>query len=66
LARKTIVVSDLTGTEIDEKKAAKLTIAYADARKGQIVLDVNEDEVADFAAKGRRQLRRGRRPKTES
>ena len=65
MARKTIVVSDLTGTEIDEKKAPKLTIVYADARNGQVVLDVNEDEVAELAAKGRRQSRRGRRPKSE-
>jgi hypothetical protein len=34
------------------------------ARKGMIVLDVNEDEVADLASKGQRQARRGRRPKS--
>jgi hypothetical protein len=64
VARKTIFVSDLTGQEIDENDAATITIKYNDARRGQIVLDVNASEVADLAAKGRRQARRGRRPKT--
>lgn len=64
MARKTIFVSDLTGREIDDKKAAKVTITYSDARKGQVVLDVNEDEIADLAAKGQKQARRGRRPKS--
>ena len=60
MARKTIFVSDLTGKTIDEKDAAILTIRYADARRGQVVLDVNAGEVADLAAKGTKQARRGR------
>jgi hypothetical protein len=63
MARKTIFVSDLTGRTIDEKDAATVTIRYADARKGQVVLDVNSDEVVDLAAKGTKQARRGRKPK---
>ncbi len=63
VARKTIFVSDLTGRTIDEKDAATVTIKYADARKGQVVLDVNANEVADLAAKGTKQARRGRKPK---
>ena len=63
MARKTIFVSDLTGKTIDEKEAATVTIRYSDARKGQVVLDVNSDEVADLAAKGTKQARRGRKPK---
>ena len=63
MARKTIFISDLTGTPIDEKNAATLTIRYADARRGQVVLDVNADEVDDLAAKGAKQARRGRKPK---
>ena len=63
MARKTVLVSDLSGREIDEKNAATLTIRYADARRGQVVLDVNADEVDDLAAKGTKQARRGRRPK---
>jgi hypothetical protein len=66
VARKTIFVSDLTGRTIDEKDAATVTIKYADARKGQVVLDVNAGEVADLAAKGTKQARRGRKPKAAS
>lgn len=66
MARKTVYVSDLTGKEIDEKDAAKVSITYSDARRGQVVLDVNADEVADLAAKGTKQARRGRRPKATS
>jgi hypothetical protein len=64
--RKTIFISDLTGKPIDERNAAILTIKYTDARRGQIVLDVNADEVEDLAAKGTKQARRGRRPKSEA
>jgi hypothetical protein len=64
VARKTIYVSDLSGKAIDEKDAATLTIRYADARRGLVVLDVNADEVADLAAKGVKQARRGRKPKS--
>jgi hypothetical protein len=66
VARRTILVSDLTGSEIDDKDAAKVTITYADARRGQIVLDVKASEVEDLARKGTRQARRGRRPKSSS
>jgi hypothetical protein len=66
LARKTVLVSDLTGTEIDDRNAATVTIRYADARRGQVVLDVNADEVDDLASKGRKQARRGRRPAASS
>jgi hypothetical protein len=66
MARKTIYVSDLTGKEIEERDAAKVTITYADARRGQVVLDVNANEVDDLARKGTRQARRGRRPKASA
>lgn len=62
MARKTIFVSDLTGKEIEERDAATVTIRYADARRGQVVLDVNANEVDDLAAKGHKQARRGRKP----
>jgi hypothetical protein len=64
MARRTILVSDITGKEIDDGNAAQVVIKYADARRGQVVLDVNADEVADLAAKGMKQARRGRRPKS--
>lgn len=63
MARRIILISDLTGEQINEKDAAKVTISYADARRGQVVLDVNASEVEDLAAKGVKQARRGRKPK---
>ena len=63
MAKRVIFVSDLTGQPIDEKNAATVTIKYADARRGQVVLDVNASEVDDLAARGQKQARRGRRPK---
>lgn len=63
MARKTVLVSDLSGKEIHERDAAKLTITYADARRGQVVLDVIAAEVDDLASKGTKQGRRGRKPK---
>ena len=66
MARKTVFISDLSGVEINEKDAAKLTITYADARRGQIVLDVNASEVDDLAAKGVKQARRGRKPQSSN
>ena len=58
MARKTIVVSDLTGKTIGEKDAATVTIRYSDPRKGQIVLDVHASEVENLAAKGTKQTGR--------
>ncbi len=63
MARRTIIVSDLTGKEIDTADAATVTISYADARRGVVKLDVNASEVAELASKGTKQARRGRKPK---
>lgn len=63
MARRTIYVSDLSGKEIDDRDAAQVIIKYADARRGQVVLDVNASEVEDLASKGTKQARRGRKPK---
>ena len=63
MARRTIIVSDLTGREINERDAAQVIIKYSDARRGQVVLDVNASEVEEIAAKGTKQARRGRKPK---
>ena len=63
MARKVIFVSDISGKEIGDKDAARVVITYADARRGQVVLDVNASEVDDLASKGQRQARRGRKPK---
>ena len=41
-----------------------MTIKFNDARKGTIVLDVTDAEADEMGKKGRRQARRGRRPKS--
>jgi hypothetical protein len=38
MARRTVIVSDLTGNEINERDAAQLIINYSDARRGRVVL----------------------------
>ena len=64
LARKTVLVSDISGAEIAEGKGATIRITYRDARKGVRELDVTDEEAENLAAKGRSVARRGRRPKT--
>ena len=66
MARKTVLVSDLSGEEIAEGKGAQVTIKFTDARKGTIVLDVSDEEAEAMGRKGRKQARRGRRPKAEA
>jgi hypothetical protein len=67
VARKSIIVSDISGREIrDPKDSAKVAISYGDARRGRVELDVLADEVNDLASKGRKVARRGRRPKAQS
>lgn len=63
MARKTIFVSDLSGKEIPEGRSAQISIKFADARKGTYVLDVLDDEAVALGRKGRKQARRGRKPK---
>ena len=68
MARKTIVVSDLSGKEIaNECDSVKITVTFGDARKGVYVIDAHPDdpEVVALTSKGRQQARRGR-PKKES
>jgi hypothetical protein len=66
LAKKTVVVSDLSGDPIEEGKGAQISIKFTDARKGTYVLDVTDDEAEELGRKGRKQARRGRRPKSAS
>jgi hypothetical protein len=63
MARRTILVSDLSGEQIPEGKGAIVTITYGDARKGIIVLDLTDAEADQLGTKGRRRGRPGRRPK---
>jgi hypothetical protein len=60
--KKTVLVSDLSGAEIQDGKGATVSISFRDARKGTIVLDVTDAEAEQMGSKGRRQQRRGRRP----
>jgi hypothetical protein len=64
VARRTVLVSDISGNEIADGDSATLTITYADARRGVVKLDVMASEVDDLARKGTKQARRGRPPKS--
>ena len=64
MARKTVLVSDLSGKEIEDGKGAKVRITFADARSGSIEMDVTAEEARTMGAKGRQVARRGRRPKS--
>ena len=67
MARRSVLVSDLSGSEIrDEKDSAQVVIKYGDARRGQVTLDVLASEVDDLAHKGRKTARRGRKHKSET
>jgi hypothetical protein len=44
MARKTVVVSDLSGETIQDGKGAKVRITFDDARSGAIKMDVTADE----------------------
>jgi hypothetical protein len=64
MARKTVVVSDLSGDVIEDGQAAKVRITFDDARRQLIEMDVTADEAKAMGAKGRQVARRGRRPKS--
>jgi hypothetical protein len=61
LARKTVLVSDISGAEIAEGRGATIRITFRDARKGVRELDVTDEEAENLG--GRNVARRGRRPK---
>ena len=64
MARKTVLVSDISGDEIPEGKGAPVRITFRDARKGVRELDVTDAEAENMG--GRTVARRGRRPKSAS
>lgn len=64
VARKQVLVSDISGEEIAEGKGAKVRITFHDARKGVRELDVTDAEAEKFG--GRSVARRGRKPKGSS
>jgi len=61
MARKTVVVSDLSGETVEDGKGAKVRITFNDARKGVHELDLTDAEAERLG--GRPVARRGRRPK---
>ena len=64
MARKTVVVSDLSGEQIQDGKGAKVRITFEDARSGSIEMDVTAEEARAMGRKGRQVARRGRKPKS--
>jgi hypothetical protein len=62
VARKTVLVSDMSGQEIPEGKGATVRITFHDARKGVRELDITDAEAEKLG--GRQVARRGRRPKS--
>jgi len=67
MAKKTVMVSDVSGREIrDTKDSVIVTFRYGDARRGQVTLDALADEMEELASKGVKTARRGRRPKEEN
>ena len=64
MARKTMLVSDLSGDLIPEGKAVEVRLTPQDRRKEVTVMDVTEDEAKAMGVKGRKVHRRGRKPAT--
>jgi hypothetical protein len=62
VARKTVLVCDNCGSEVDEAKGAVMRVTYTDARRG-----AKQADLCDACAgkmPGRAAARRGRRPKS--
>jgi hypothetical protein len=62
LARKTVLVCDQCGREVDEGKGATMRLSFSDARRG-----AKEADLCDSCATGmpgRATARRGRKPKS--
>ncbi len=62
MARKTILVCDMCGAEVEEQKGAAMRITYTDARRGSKQADLCD--VCAGKQPGRAVARRGRRPKS--
>ena len=61
MARKTILVCDNCGTEVEEGRGAALRVTYTDARRGAKAGDLCDNCAGKMP--GRPASRRGRRPK---
>ncbi len=62
MARKTVLVCDNCGKEVDEGRGAIMRLTYADARRGAKQADLCEDCATKMP--GQPAARRGRRPKS--
>lgn len=62
MAKKTLLVSDQSGTEIPEGKGATVRIQFSDARMGIFELDLTDEEGKTLTEKARKVNRRGRKP----
>ena len=62
MARKTVLVCDNCGKEVDEGKGATLRLTYTDARRGAKQGDLCDDCASKMP--GQAAARRGRRPKS--
>ena len=68
MAKKVIFVSDLSGDELHENAAVRVTVSFTDARRGSYVVDAAESdaEVQRLISVGTKQARRGRPRKSQS
>ncbi len=64
MARKTVLVCDKCGTEVDESRGAVMRVTYTDARRGAKQADLCDDCAGKMP--GRAAARRGRKPKSAS
>jgi hypothetical protein len=62
VARKTVLVCDNCGKEVDEAKGAVMRVTYTDARRGAKQADLCDECAAKMP--GQPAARRGRRPKS--
>ena len=62
MARKTVLVCDSCGNEVEEGKGAVMRVTYTDARRGAKQADLCDDCAGRTA--GRAVARRGRKPKS--
>ena len=61
MARKTVLVCDNCGKEVDEAKGAVMRVTYTDARRGAKQADLCDTCAGKMP--GRAAARRGRKPK---
>ena len=62
MARKTVLVCDSCGKEVDEMRGAVMRVTFTDARRGAKQADLCDDCAANTP--GRAVARRGRKPKS--